>query len=383
VTESFQPDSEQDKQKQLFESIIAPHPTVIAIEGGPCGGKTTLLNELQAISHEHSRPFVLIPEVATKEILKLVKQGTDFVDLALNYDRFIAFETNILHQIIKNINQAKQEHAGTNAIIVVDRSDVKPYLDKKDYQQILTNLELNLPPIIDLIDKVVYLPTVARSAPGVYQQLMVSNPSRYENVTDAITTCDRNLQAAIINPEVSIYSDNDFKTKIDRALFDILNPEIEIETKFTADDSQHIVDVFEMLNQISNRYLNTVELYQTYHQIEGQEFRLRHGVVDEEYDFYHMSIKQTLGYANHELRRTLNLDEYELLYSSQHSDPLHKWRSRFLYEFEDRQYILSLDYYDQLQKIMIEIEGMDQLTASRVNIKGFNIGGLSASDLVQ
>ncbi|HEY5268289.1 MAG TPA: AAA family ATPase [Candidatus Saccharimonadales bacterium] len=370
-------------QRQLFEEISKPRPIVIAIEGGPCGGKTTLLNEIEKLSQEQSRNFVLIPEVATIEIQKLLKAGISIPVFFSNHESYIEFERHILKIIVSNIEEAKQKYAGTDSIIVIDRADIKPYLNNDEYNQVLHDLELEQSPLISLVDKVIYLPTAAKISSEIYEALVSTNPSRYEDTTQAIDTCNRNLQMASISPEFSIYSNPIFKHKISDALFDIFHPEIEKESKFSNDGSLNIRQTLEMLDDITKEYLNSIDIYQSYHELDKQEFRLRRGIVDDKHRFYHFAIKQGSGNTRQEIHRNLSPEQYEELSKINFIGELHKTRSRFIYKFETKEYILCLDYYDQLKEIVIEIEGIDEQIAKRVDIKGFNLGGLGARELVQ
>jgi thymidylate kinase len=369
----------QDQQRELFNELLSPQPTIIAIEGGPCAGKTTLLNELGKVAKDQDRQLVLLSEIATPLIFELTRQGTNFLEVAENPEKFIEFETLILKNIIDNINRAKLDHAGTDALIVIDRVDVKPYLQEFEYQQVLDNLGLNLPPIIELVDKVIYLPTVARREPEKYITLASTNPSRYEDAYEAVATCDRNLEVASLNPDFAIYSDQDFDIKIRRAIADILNTENQTVNQFSANGSEDILHIYENLSQISTR-LNTISLHQTLRQIDGQEFVLRRGEIEGEYEFYDFFTNQD---SDSQIHRSLSRDECKLLSGSEFVGRLHKYRSRYIFEFEGRDYVLSHDYYDEHQKSVIEIDGMDEIVAARVKIKGFKIGDYQAQDLVQ
>ncbi len=371
-------------QRQIFEEICRPQPIVIAAEGGPCGGKTTLINEIKLLSQEQTKNFVLIPEIATAEIGKLLNAGISIENFFSYQPSYLEFQKHILNKIVLNIQDAKEKYAGTNSIIVVDRADIKPYLNEEQYDQILLELGLEQSPLISLVDKVVYLPTVAKISSEVYEALLSTNPSRYESTAQAIDTCNRNLKIASINPEFSIYSSPNFKDKISDALFDIFHHEIEKESKFIPNYPIDINQTLEIIDSSSNEYLNSMDIYQSYHEIAGQKFRLRHGVVDNKHVFYHFALKSgNNGDTRQEIHRNLSKDLYNQLYEINCIKELHKIRSRFIYEFQNKEYILCLDYYDQINKTIVEIEGMGQELAKQVNIKGFSLGSLSTEELVQ
>jgi putative protein kinase ArgK-like GTPase of G3E family len=54
---NFQPNPENQPQHELLHKLMQPRPIVIGIEGGPCGGKTTLAEKLKHTalsSHSYS-----------------------------------------------------------------------------------------------------------------------------------------------------------------------------------------------------------------------------------------------------------------------------------------------------------------------------------------
>jgi hypothetical protein len=116
------------------------------------------------------------------------------------------------------------------------------------------------------------------------------------------------------------------------------------------------------------------------HKIDGQKFVLRQGDIEGQYQFYDFFINKD---SDRQIHRNLSKQEYDLLSSCEFIGRLHKYRSRYIYEFENREYVLSHDYYDGLQRSIIEIDGLLQIDAPRVKIKGFKLGGYWAPDLVQ
>ena len=159
---------------------------------------------------------------------------------------------------------------------------------------------------------------------------------------------------------------------------------IEKESKFIPNYPIDINQTLEIIDSSSNEYLNSMDIYQSYHEIAGQKFRLRHGVVDNKHVFYHFALKSgNNGDTRQEIHRNLSKDLYNQLYEINCIKELHKIRSRFIYEFQNKEYILCLDYYDQINKTIVEIEGMGQELAKQVNIKGFSLGSLSTEELVQ
>jgi hypothetical protein len=372
----------------LLHSLQEPHPTVVALEGGPCGGKTTVLSklDLMALTHEHDRPLVLLPEAATEHATALHASGRTVPELAQN-DRheFIQFETRVLRSIVDSIETAVEANKDTDAIIVADRADIATYVSHDEHDYILHCLNYASPPHLRLVDKIVFMPSLAQIDPVLYESLAVSNPARYESAPNAISTCNRNLGAVAIHPELSLHWTPNFTAKVDGVLDEILYPESEIEAKFTSVKDFPYDNVNAVIKKMTVASLPALHLTQSYHELDGQEYRLRRGMTGPNGDlFYHFAVKTGVGSEKHELRRTITHDQYKLLGAwATHFGTLIKYRARHLLPDGDSLRVLSADYYQNRNLCAIEIEGVTDKQAERFEIPGFNRGGVSARNLVQ
>lgn len=344
--------------EQLLEHLLQPRPTVIGIEGGPCSGKTTLVERLQASTGD--RPLVVLPEAATEHIAKLAERGLTVPELAMN-DRpgFLTFERDVLETIIDNIEQAQAQHAGTDAIIVADRCDIGAYLTDDEYQDILASLGRPLPPMLDLVDQLYYLPSVAIESPEKYDQLKTTNAARYETCEQAQATCRANLAAVRRHPELHVAWGGDFETKIDHLVQSILAPENETELALEYHDASAITRDIRSA-QHHGRLLAHSRIGQSYHQLDDREFRLRQVTTDRGEVLHFFTIKTGQGLTRHELQRRLTTNEYELLHQMpQVGNTLHKSR----YEFLARHMLDSrgmrkwtADHYDEPHLLRWQVE---------------------------
>ena len=209
---------------QLIEQLEQPRPTVIALEGGPCGGKTTIANLLAAEADNQGRPVVILPEAATELGTKLLEQGLSIPYLAEhNRPGYLAFQKDLLIQIATNIEQAKTQYAGTNALIIADRADTAAYMSAEEYDEVLTDTGLHIPPHSQLIDTILYLPSLAHEDAKRYESLMQTNATRYEDATNAISTCLKNLETVSMHPDIRVYWGKDFDVKTQQVLDDVLH----------------------------------------------------------------------------------------------------------------------------------------------------------------
>ncbi|MDB5184784.1 MAG: hypothetical protein JWN38_592 [Candidatus Saccharibacteria bacterium] len=383
--EQLTPSPEQQTH-ELFAELQRPKPTVIALEGGPCGGKTTILEHLQTEARLQERPLVLLPEAATEHIAKLQAAGLTIPELATNQrDGYVAFEKDVLATIITNLEQAKQAFRGTDAIIVTDRSDIGAYVTPEEYAEVLGELGRTRPPYLDLVDKVVYLPSLAREDAAKYTEIACGNPSRFEDAAGAAATCQRTLDTIALHPELSVHWGGEFMTKVRAVTQEILQPEREIEAKYTARPELSYTEVEAVLRWMGARELNATAISQSYHQLAGQEFRLRHGITEANDQFYHFAIKTGSGDSKQELRRSLSRQQFDLLRQAPNFGELHKVRRRYLIDLDGdgRQSIVSADFYADRQLCVLEFEGMTDELAARYQVPGFDRGGVSARNLVQ
>lgn len=216
-----------------METLQSPQPKVIAFEGGPCGGKTTIITALaRTMQHQH-RSFALLPEAATEYINALQAKGSSPEYLA-THDRagYIDLETTILQRIVTNLRQARLEHRNTPTIIAADRIDIATYVQPEEYRTILGRLGRTASLLASDVDTVMYLPTLARTDPTKYEQLVHTNLARFEHRAEqAVATCQANLQAVQPHHDLRIYDQLDFNLKTNQVITDVL----AIQDGITAD----------------------------------------------------------------------------------------------------------------------------------------------------
>lgn len=295
----------------LLEELMQPTPKVAVIEGGPCSGKSTLLTALGTKASALGQPLVVIPEAASEYIAGLQAEGRDMKDLMEN-DRpaYLQLESDILGTTVARIEAARLKHVGTDSVVVVDRADIGSYVTDNEYQQILAGLKLDRPPIYSLADKVIFLPSVANENPELYAKLVSTNPARYEaSAAEAARVSDANLAAVASHPELEVAWGGDFDAKIGRLVLALLQPELEGEVKLAVPAlaaEQYIREARQRGDK-----LNVMTITQSYHELAGQEFRLR--LTDSAYRHYHLTIKTGSGAVRQELQRSLTLEQYKLL----------------------------------------------------------------------
>jgi thymidylate kinase len=303
---------EYQEQQKLLESLLRPHPTVIGLEGGPCGGKSTLLAEVERQAVETGRKVVVLGEAATPRIAALEAEGKSVPGIAKN-DRsaYLQFQENILVDTIQNLENALSQHAHTDAVIIMDRCDIGAYVSIEEHRAILGKLGRKVAPMHEYVDQLYYLPSVARVQPEQYEALQRTNYVRYEDTDQAVARCKDNLDAVHDHPELHVVWGGDFNQKIQKAVQAILSPEHESEIKRTMPNREAFRAIGNSLNQ--GNLLVVHHINQSYHVLGGQEFRLR--IISSQYGrtSYFLSIKEGEGTLRKETQRRLNPEEYMFL----------------------------------------------------------------------
>lgn len=384
-----------DDATRVIEELLRPSPVVIGIDGGPAGGKTTVLKKVADSCQGLDRKVVIIPEVATEVISDYVVRGVD-VNYLRRHDReaYLNFEAQILCLINEKIKQQKENNAGTNAIIVVDRTDIGGYIEPADHKQVLTRLGLTQPPHLSLVDKILYLPTVARYKPELYGDIVKNNNKRLEPTAEqAVDQCNRNFSSIGNHPEVSYYFDDNFEAMVSRVVNSILSPEVESEVKYVPELSlgyQGVIDLTERITEDMPKEvkLGRLVMQQSYHSLNGVDFRLRYVQVNSGGHVIYFCVKNKVGQVTTEHQRIITYPQYRALYDqSKKEAETSKERMRYIHRLGSRYTSLVLDYYPQpINRFTLEIENATKSETSRYlpsSRPRFKRSNLSAKKLIE
>ena len=318
---------EHQAQREIVAELLKPRPTIIAIEGGPCSGKTTLIEQLQRSAG--NRQVVCLPEAATQHILRLQGKGVDIADIEQN-DRgaWLAFEKDVLGSIVKNLETAREVYAGTDAVIVTDRADIGAYVTADEYGGLLRELGLDVPPILTHVDQVYYLPSLARIDAPLYEQISTNNPARLESVEKAATVCERTLAVVGNHPELHVAWGGEFDTTIAQLTESILYPENESEVKLKPrlERPDAVERYFGAADTVSVALIE-----QTYYELEGTVFRLRRTATKLGGVLHTFTVKHGEGIHRREIQRSIDMATFQQLSQCQRvGETLVKERSTVL-----------------------------------------------------
>ena len=151
--------------------------TKIVFTGGPCAGKTIIINMIKEYLKEKGYRVICVPETATELINSELK------------DISIVFQTNILKlQYFKEKLFESNTINDSKTIILYDRGilDNKAYLNSyKEFDYIMKYIPLSEINALDKYDLVLDLLSLATCNEEAYRIHMNSNPARSETLNQA------------------------------------------------------------------------------------------------------------------------------------------------------------------------------------------------------
>lgn len=187
---------------------------VLCVTGGPCAGKTTLLEKLNKELVYDNLKVLFIPESGTSLMIGGIKPFEDNVGL-FNFQLL-----NLQNQLEKErmFKRAAEYMDCENILIICDRSSAEQqiFIDKNVFNQILEILNVTEEELINSYDKIVHLITAAIGAEYAYG--ILSNKNRIHNLEEAKEQDIKALDIWKNHKNVSVIDNStDFVTKIDKA----------------------------------------------------------------------------------------------------------------------------------------------------------------------
>lgn len=177
------------------------YPLVFGVEGGPCGGKSTFIDYFEQQAAAQGVSLCVLPEVASEVIAELRASGSDIRDILADPEENFVLQRRVLGTIAERLISAR-EALGPTGIVIADRVDNAAYMSPALYGKVTDSLGFTVPPMNELVDQILYFPTLAYTNPERYLQLVSTNPNRYESADDAVQTCCANLGALALHPNV-------------------------------------------------------------------------------------------------------------------------------------------------------------------------------------
>lgn len=200
---------------------------MIAISGGPCGGKTTAMAEIVRWCQDHGFTPIVVPEAATS----LINSGLN--PLSADFQDFIL--SDIIHA--ENL-RLKAAYSGVykDPVLIGDRGrmDGQAYVrSPEEFTAALERVGLKITEARDIYDGVIFLDSAADGAEEFYTT--GNNEARRESLEEALILNNRTKAAWHGTPHLIVIDNKageDFDRKIQRcveALARILGVPVPIE----------------------------------------------------------------------------------------------------------------------------------------------------------
>ncbi len=322
------------------------HVPIIPFDGGPCGGKTSVMaNHAERLFDGGFHP-IIVPESATTLINMGINPGS-------RHFQELLIEEGLNHEnlAIKYVQIEKLK----NPVILCDRAipSGKAYTrnDELFEKLIKKNGFENYGQLLSRYDGLIFMQSVAVDKPEAYTT--DNNTARREDIAGACEADERQRNIWVGHKQIAIIDNStDFEVKKQRSYARLCNflgiPEpIEAERKYLIKDfsEEMLAGIHYQIADIQQRYLIT------------SGCRIRKRTVFGYDSYYHTFKKKLPNHENVELEETLTEREYITYFDqvSHNHAPIYKKRYCFLWK---NQYF-ELDVFYHNSKVfmyLLEIE---------------------------
>lgn len=330
----------------------------IAVTGGPCAGKTTVLAYLRQKLEEKGYVVLIVPEAATLCIVGGVSPISALIgrDLA---QRAIIAVAHSLEEIWLNV--ARKSAFDKDVVVIYDRGipDCAAYTESELYEEFLEERGLDLVHVRDgRYDAVIHLKTAADGAEEFYT--LANNAARYETAEQARLQDEKTIAAWQGCPHLRIVDNStDFAGKIHRVYGEVcvvlgIPIPVECERKYLVTFDPEQMPVSAQRIEIEQVYLMSPE--------PNTVVRVRKRGQNGSYVYYQTTKKPHDSMSRLETEKIITQQEYEFGVSLK--DPsagiIRKIRTCFVYK---NQYF-ELDQFENIEalsgKAVLEIELTDR-----------------------
>lgn len=328
----------------------------VVLTGGPCAGKTTMMNRIVSEFSERGFKVIVCPEGATELIPNGVIPGQNGISME-DYQYIIAQKQldkeALYHDIAIKMTDEK-------VLIMFDRGlmDGQCYVTPEIFTECLSYFGLDRSAVMGRYDAVIHLTTAAKGGEEMYTT--ENNAARSEGVKQACELDDRVLAAWVGHPHLRVVDNaEDFEDKIQaamREMYSILGEPVpmEIENKYLVKvpDIELLKKYGAVKSRIMQTYLMQVD--------DGIERRVRLQEIGDCAEPICSYTEKSEVDANKrvEFEHKISLREYAHLVKEANADfhPVIKERYCFIYKSQ----YFELDIYPGKNVAIMELELTDE-----------------------
>ncbi len=317
----------------------------IVITGGPCGGKTTALEEISKIFRTQGYTVFIVNETATELINDGVKPFGNTEDKL----ELIDFQKMVLEaQLAKEkIRDYAAEHCkNENVVIIYDRGilDNRAYLKDEEFKMLIDEKGITESEILARYDLVIHLVTAADGKPEHYD--LKTNKARTETIEEAIQKDRRTMESWSTHPNQKIViNDCLFDEKIQKVgniIRGFLGEnEVLNQEKYKIQIDQ--IDLVELANNQSVHMLkeDILEFVKSYGDDEDEMYR--ESIIAGSSHYTYTKIKYNSDGTKTTVHKNVSEEEFKENLSRIDGEPIAKTRYNFIYNGER----YRLDLYHQ------------------------------------
>lgn len=328
----------------------------IVLTGGPCAGKTTMMNRIVSEFSERGYKVLVCPEGATELIPNGIVPGQNGISME-DYQYIIIQKQLHKEDLYNSIANMMDED---KILIMYDRGlmDGQCYVDTKFFKNCIETFCLDISSVMARYDAVIHLTSAAKSGESIYTT--DNNAARSEGVELACELDDKVLAAWIGHPHLRIIDNaENFEDKILNALQEVYSVlgepiPIEIENKYLIKkpDVETLLANGAVKSSIVQTYLMQVD--------EGVERRVRlQEIGDSGVPIYSYTEKSELSNNKRvEKERKITALEYAHLIKEADASLHQVVKERYCFVYNSQYF--ELDVYPGKEQAIMELELTDE-----------------------
>ena len=329
----------------------------IVITGGPCGGKSTIMEKIEKTFSKMGYVIFIIPETATELIPNGVKP------FGINEFNIVDFQKIVLKKQLAKEKLYKYiaELSGHDKVIILhDRGilDGQAYVTPDEFNKVLQSENMSLEKARDRYDLVLHLVSAANGAEEFYT--CENNSARTETVEEAREKDKLTLNAWIGHPRLRVIDNStSFDKKIERALQELCvvcneTLPLEIERKFLINLKE--TDFSKMKNH------EKVRIIQSYLKSNNPNVERRIRQRGKDTDVYFYTEKEKISELERiEVENVITLEEYALLMKEIDCSYHQIAKTRHCFLYDNQYYELDVfDFNDEIGLLEIELNSIEQ-----------------------
>ncbi len=194
-----------EPKRRMSQTSVSPRPPVVVITGGPCGGKSTLLERISQPGCLGDVRVIPVREIATQLMLPDLARPSD-----MTHAHLCRVEGGMVDAQCALENFACSiPSLGARAVVVCDRGavDAAAYCEPAIWQHVLADLDTTESQLYQRYDFVLHVTSVAVDAPELYHS--DNNAARFEACDEAAALDGATADAWARHPNRQVLG-NDF-----------------------------------------------------------------------------------------------------------------------------------------------------------------------------